>query len=229
MEGGAAESQEKSSPTSHTEGESLAYVGRTTEDLYSVYLHGISQRNVPPPQPHQQQRLDHAAATYNVAASYSNTMLLHEVTNNAVNYQNFARSGYILPEPFYSLGFQQQYPSPRNRALIGNLRGNPLSPRVMRFEGIPNANNVSAGGGSNTYVVGESSAQGAARKKRRMISQGNINFQGENFIACDTSGERYTIYDNKYEEIGLPMDPHIRAFLANNANGNHVRGSASNT
>ncbi|XP_073304605.1 uncharacterized protein [Primulina huaijiensis] len=29
------------------------------------------------------------------------------------------------------------------------------------------------------------------------------------------TAETYTVYDNKYEEIGLPMDPHIRAFLAN--------------
>ncbi|KAI3459079.1 hypothetical protein Pfo_015742 [Paulownia fortunei] len=36
----------------------------------------------------------------------------------------------------------------------------------------------------------------------------------------DTHGGRYTLYDKRYEAIGLPVDPHLRIFNATNGNGN---------
>ncbi|KAL1552141.1 hypothetical protein AAHA92_12978 [Salvia divinorum] len=37
--------------------------------------------------------------------------------------------------------------------------------------------------------------------------------------SCNNVG-RYSLYDKRYEDVGLPVDPHLRIFIATNGNGN---------
>ena len=33
---------------------------------------------------------------------------------------------------------------------------------------------------------------------------------------------RYSLYDKRYEDVGLPLDPHLRIFMASNGNGKFI-------
>ncbi|KAK4436074.1 hypothetical protein Salat_0771100 [Sesamum alatum] len=46
--------------------------------------------------------------------------------------------------------------------------------------------------------------------------------QGQSSRASISSDERFTLYDKRYEEIGLPVDPHLRIFNASKGNGGNV-------
>ncbi|KAL6578005.1 hypothetical protein OROMI_010333 [Orobanche minor] len=94
-----------------------------------------------------------------------------------------------------------------------------------------------ANGASNYAQAGPA----ALRLKRRMVYQDDIapNSRGwRSFVRGESRdpgfsssnlanfGHGYTLYDERYQAIGLPVDPHLRIFNATNENdGNQVTES----
>ncbi|KAH6760308.1 hypothetical protein C2S52_009237 [Perilla frutescens var. hirtella] len=146
--------------------------------------------------------------------------------------------------------FESSISAPLNDITIHNtysMQQNPptvetsFPSRPMRTQEIPYPMNTLSdfdlGSGSSSSYRGQTTS---AALKRKIPSQDDItpnyqnwNTSGRSFHRYSSSGSysgdgRYTLYDKRYEEVGLPVDPHLRIFLARNGSGNGASSSRRN-
>ncbi|KAL6527087.1 hypothetical protein OROGR_016177 [Orobanche gracilis] len=143
------------------------------------------------------------------------------------------------PVPFGSSDLNSQHEG--YAALEAMMLGNSTPLSSMGIQGIRNSADHHHLFGEPTLAIGASNyaqaGPAALRLKRRMVCQDDIapNSRGWKSFGRDESrdpgfsssnlanfGHGYTLYDERYQAIGLPVDPHLRIFNATNENENQV-------
>ncbi|XP_011084716.1 uncharacterized protein LOC105166898 [Sesamum indicum] len=258
-------------------GELLAPSEAGNEDLFAVYLKGISHSRE---QQMFQQENQVPKSTGDVVASADNQLVLHASNNQVMNnsyldhlsnlptesplpltlsksggqwsgasqisapYGNFMGDSTII-NTLHSQWATQAHPTPVMHGssvplrLLGINQGIPSPMNVSSGYNFANSSSGFPGSFSNygsTFNMGSGSSYRpqnpvASRQKRKMpwqedlapiqkrwnsIVRGDLGQSSRSFVSSD---ERFTLYDKRYEEIGLPLDPHLRIFNASKGNG----------
>ncbi|KAL1552140.1 hypothetical protein AAHA92_12977 [Salvia divinorum] len=135
-------------------------------------------------------------------------------------------SGLLNP-----IAVQRSYPAQHMQNNAATVESPiPIRP-VSTTQGIPYQMNTPSG-----FNPSGSNALSSSSLKRKVSSQDEStpNYQSWNsnfgrglhrYSSSYNNVERYSLYDKRYEDVGLPLDPHLRIFIASNGNGNEDSSS----
>ncbi|KAL8051885.1 hypothetical protein ABFX02_06G177600 [Erythranthe guttata] len=197
------------------------------EDLFTVYMKGIAYTR-------EQRRLQE-----NQEAGNPNNVAMHNVPNLPIEGQLIGSSSISVP---FEIGnnLVPNWEAQAYSAAI-NMEGSSLPSRLdgNNQENIPspiiNSPNIVFNEEDDSSYQNQAATHSRQKRKmlcyeenapvRRRRSRFGQGDQGQSSSLHATTEERYTIYDKRYEEIGLPMDPHLRIFNATKGNGREGRST----
>ncbi|KAK4436072.1 hypothetical protein Salat_0770900 [Sesamum alatum] len=194
-------------------GEHLAPSEPGSEDLFAVYLKGISQSH----DHHSFQQENQVANCSYVVAPINNQIVLHASNDQVMDSPYLDRMSNLPNEYPMSLTLSkpggQWSGSSQISAPFGNLVGDSTIINTLHSQWATQAHPT-----PRKLPWQEDIAP--VQKRWNSFVRGD---HGESSRASISFVERFTLYDKRYEEIGLPLDPHLRIFTASKENSGNVR------